>query len=1304
MKRNLLIFFTLFSYTFSYAQAGAGPVQSCSASIPEICNGSLYPAATSGTATAPFGANLSCGFTNMSANASFYYFVSSTNGPLSINVTPTDVLGIPYPNLLNSPNLDFKCWGPFNDLTTMCDQLTNGNQEDCSTAPPTTAEVIQIGNAIAGQIYVVMIANAAATGTNPDPCFIEFTSFGPNGGFGGPNPGDAGGSVGIPNPILFCDTDSAVNLIDMLNGTPLSFGYWSFAGDTVNGTFDPATDTSGTYIYTIPGTQNCPGDSAYAVVNIFSASSIFITSPLVVCSNENSFTLTGIPPAGWSSQGEGIFTNSTGTIITDFDPAIYGIGNHNITYTYTPLGCNPIPLASSIFVNEAPTVLSTNITVSNPSCYGFTDGSAIITASGGLTPYNYNWYGENPLQLSAGTYNYTVTDANSCSHSNSISLYNPLNTSSSLIGYNSSCYGANDGSAVVSFFSGTTPPGTISLLSYCTSNPASGFASQPATIIEEVQLTGDNFNIQNNTAGLPDEYEDYTVNTGLAGEFADLTEAVMYTVNVTPSDIFAVAGQYAPEAINVYIDFNIDGDFGDAGEDLGVINIPWGTWNTGTVYPFNFIVPITGAYGATRMRVVCMGNAGGAPITMGPCESAASFSTPWFGATEDYSIVLNAPSSSATFLWDNGSTADSISNLGPGTYNVIVTVAGCPVQDSAIVNEPSEIIFNPTITDISCNTFNDGTITLSPSGGNGGAYTQNWYGANSLNLSAGSYNVTVADPTTITATNLIACENDTTIIMTEPAYFSVDFTTSDNDICLNDAVTLDFNFNQGGVAPYIINYTVNALAQVIGPINSAGASTHQVSPSIGNNTYIINSITDANGCVNQNSIGTQDIYVNPLPDIDFTILPNPICVGDDATLLLTAPSGTPPYNVDYTTAGTSTSVNVPAGGLPILVSPTTTTTYALTYVIDAKGCESNLSENTTLIVNEIPQVNFSSQNETCDGDIIQLRFNFTAGVAPWFVSYSVNGVSTAIPFNNPIDSITISPATASVYEINSITDNNNCTNNIAQTLSIITNPLPEVALSGGGSICNDGSTADVIFTTTSGTPPYSLNYSAGLISSSVSNIGNIYTVATNQSGVYTIQDVTDSKGCKAILISGSASVNINPLPNATISAYPQSTSIINPQIHFTDLSSEHINGIWNFDDGNSSLTNFNELVHAYNDTGTFQVSLTIESDSGCTDVAWQTIYITPAFSIYVPNAFTPNNDLDNDYFLPIVNGISEYEFSIYDRAGKRIFTTNQTNVGWEGKLNNAGEFAPAGIYVYAIILTDFNGKLRTYEGTIMLIR
>ena len=145
----------------------------------------------------------------------------------------------------------------------MCDQLTNGNQEDCSSAPATTAEVLQINNAVAGQIYVVMVANWAQTGTSPDPCYIQFTSAGPNDAFGGPSPGDAGGSVGLTNPILFCDSDPIINLIDQLNGTPVNFGTWFFNGDTVNGTFDPSTDPIGTYTYSIPGTVNCPNDEAY---------------------------------------------------------------------------------------------------------------------------------------------------------------------------------------------------------------------------------------------------------------------------------------------------------------------------------------------------------------------------------------------------------------------------------------------------------------------------------------------------------------------------------------------------------------------------------------------------------------------------------------------------------------------------------------------------------------------------------------------------------------------------------------------------------------------------------------------------------------------------------------------------------------------------------------------------------------------------------------------------------------------------------------------------------------------------------
>ena len=221
-----------------------------------------------------------------------------------------------------------------------------------------------------------------------------------------------------------------------------------------------------------------------------------------------------------------------------------------------------------------------------------------------------------------------------------------------------------------------------------------------------------------------------------------------------------------------------------------------------------------------------------------------------------------------------------------------------------------------------------------------------------------------------------------------------------------------------------------------------------------------------------------------------------------------------------------------------------------------------------------------------------------------------------------------------------------------------------------------------------------------------SNIGNIYTVATDQAGIYTIQNVTDSKGCKATTISGSAFVNLNPLPEANITAYPQPADILNPLINFIDISNGHTTGEWNFADGNTlTITSPNNKInHTYSDTGTYQVSLSIQSDSLCTDVAWQTIIISPVFTVYIPNAFTPNNDLYNDFFLPIVDGVAEYESSVYDRFGNRVFNTDKTNIAWDGKINNSSDYAMSGAYVYALILTDINGKLRTYEGTITLIR
>ena len=566
MKRVLLLFIAFLSSIITYGQ-----VQNCTQAIPEICNTSLYPAATSGSATAS-GANFNCGGNQVDENGSFYYFESGTNGPLNIDITPTDVLGNPNANI----DLDFICWGPFTDLTTMCNQLTAGNQEDCSylSNTVTVTENLQIPNAVAGEFYVIIIANWAPSGTSPDPTFIQFTAAGPTDAFGGAAPGDAGGTVGTPNPILFCDSDPVINLIDQLNGQPINSGSWTYNGNSVVGTFDPATDPLGTYTYTIPSSSsgNCPGDFANVTIDVFSASSISITSPSVICSNENAFALTGIPPVGWTSGvggGVGVFTGNTGVIINDFDPDSAGAGNHIITYTYDLNGCQPISILSTITVNEAPTVLPANVTITNPSCYGYSDGTATLIATGGLPDasgnYSWNWYGEDPLALSSGTFNYIVTDDNQCTYIDAVSLADPLNTTSIINEYNSSCYAENDGAASITMLGGVTPPGTVSTLAYCASNPNPNFDGQAATYIEHVELSGDNSSqIDNNTAGINDFYDDFTA------MYAEIEEGNSYTINITVGDLFG--GSYNGGA-KVFIDYNIDGDFLDAGEDIGIIPV-----------------------------------------------------------------------------------------------------------------------------------------------------------------------------------------------------------------------------------------------------------------------------------------------------------------------------------------------------------------------------------------------------------------------------------------------------------------------------------------------------------------------------------------------------------------------------------------------------------------------------------------------------------------------------------------------------------------------------------------------------------
>ena len=109
------------------------------------------------------------------------------------------------------------------------------------------------------------------------------------------------------------------------------------------------------------------------------------------------------------------------------------------------------------------------------------------------------------------------------------------------------------------------------------------------------------------------------------------------------------------------------------------------------------------------------------------------------------------------------------------------------------------------------------------------------------------------------------------------------------------------------------------------------------------------------------------------------------------------------------------------------------------------------------------------------------------------------------------------------------------------------------------------------------------------------------------------------------------------------------------------------------------------------------------TEAGC--FGYDTIQVkvfTTAPDIFVPNAFTPNNNTNN-IFRPIPVGISNIEyFRVYNRNGMLVYSTARIGSGWDGTYN--GQPQPVGGYVWMVRGTDYTGKLVAKKGTVILIR
>ncbi|WP_431213749.1 T9SS type B sorting domain-containing protein [Puia sp. P3] len=118
-----------------------------------------------------------------------------------------------------------------------------------------------------------------------------------------------------------------------------------------------------------------------------------------------------------------------------------------------------------------------------------------------------------------------------------------------------------------------------------------------------------------------------------------------------------------------------------------------------------------------------------------------------------------------------------------------------------------------------------------------------------------------------------------------------------------------------------------------------------------------------------------------------------------------------------------------------------------------------------------------------------------------------------------------------------------------------------------------------------------------------------------------------------------------------------------------------------------------------------EVQFVVEATTagGCSGTDTVNVKVFGVAGLFVPNAFTPNNDGRNDILRVIGPGIGKLVvFAVYDRWGRQVFLTRNAGVGWDGTFG--GRNMDAGTYVWMAEAVDDHGKIVQKKGTVVLIR
>jgi gliding motility-associated-like protein len=1019
------------------------------------------------------------------------------------------------------------------------------------------------------------------------------------------------------------------------------------------------------------------------------------------------------------------------------------------TYYCTVTDANSCAIYSLPINITEPAEITENISDQDVSCFGASDGTISLVINGGNAPYTVDWTGPSSIpqqnsfpyflnQLAPGSYNFTITDSKGCSSATnpSIILVQPADITISVLNGPVTCYDGSDGALNLSvsniinpsfewtsndpnFYQTTEdisslPQGVYSVvvtdaITGCTKSLSQ--AVQIVTPYNVVTFKNDETCFGENDGSInivPNSIASYSYNwlypdaststsqnvsNGVPGSYQltiSYTQAnaagvlevcpVPYTffimpapeilVSASPSLVSCEGGNDGSIGLSVsggtpFLNNSYSYLWSNMQTTKDIINLPTGLYSVTVLDQNNCSLDTSFTLNSLTfdttlvviVPVACKG------------ESTASVDISVTGGVYPYN-----------FLWSNiatgfTSTSEDVLNILAGSYWLDVSDAsGCTITRSISVSEPSSSL-NTFVFDVdssTCNGLSDGSVELQTNGGMS-PYTSDWAGANPDSLLSGMYTYKVTDAN--------GCEILDSIFVYEP----------DPILIIPTVIDVDCPNKSTGSISILISGAVSSLSTIdwIGPQDpitnqpflGSGLSINNLKA--GNYTCIV---TNENGCVSQLDVPLSEPAADPGYEIwkqskysGWAVSCNG---GSDGWLKIDYIDGIyAPYSFLWDNGDNNDSIyGLSADTFNVVMTDALGCTKPFRYVLD---------DPDSIVSFTYLRSDLNGYNVSCyDSNDGYITASALGGVGDYSYKWYKNDTLLSSFIQNSIYNLE-----AANYYL-TVTDGNDCS--FSDTITIVQPDSVYFILKTATDTCSlQKGYAEV--SAFGGAMGYQYFWSTGDL---------LNYVDTLSQGTYSIS-INDANLCES---SQSFDISNLPSPIADFSLNPSyqklAEQLENPFV-FIDNSETFSQSIdtwtWQLSDRGVLLSVLTDSIseYSFDAVGDYVALLTIQTEFNCVDTISKKLKVDN-YSLWIPTAFTPNNDDKNDVFKPKWEGVKQFRMKIYSRWGGLVFESDDIQYGWDG-LDNTNNILP-GVYTYYIEVVSIFNEVYTYEGVFNLIR